>query len=181
MILKSRSPMQEPANYSVVETLRDGRQVEIRAQHPEDRVGLEAAIARMSDETLYHRFFVAKRHFSEKETAYFLNVDFVNHVALVALTTESSKNVIIGAGRYIAVGAGRAEAAFAVIDDCQGQGVGSALMRHLIGLGRKAGLRELVAEVLAENSAMLKVFEKSGLKVSAEREGPYVHVTLRFA
>ena len=103
--------MQEPAKYSVVETLRDGRQIEIRAQRPEDRAGLEAAIARMSDETLYHRFFVVKHHFSEKETAHFLNVDFVNHVALVVLAEESGRRAIVGAGRYIVIEAGRAEEA----------------------------------------------------------------------
>src|SRR3974390_1235883 len=99
--------MQEPANYSVIEKLRDGREVEIRAQRPEDRNGLEAAIARMSDETLYHRFFVVKHHFSEKEAANFLNVDFVNHVALVVLAEEAGKRAIVGAGRYIVVDAGR--------------------------------------------------------------------------
>jgi RimJ/RimL family protein N-acetyltransferase len=173
--------MQQPADFSAIETLRDGREVEIRAQRPEDRSRLEAAVARMSDETLYHRFFVVKHHFSEQETAYFLNIDFVNHVALVVEADESGKRAIVGSGRYIVMDAGRAEASFAVVDEYQGQGVGSALMRHLIGLGRQAGLRELVAEVLAENAAMLKVFEKSGLKMSAEREGPYVHVALRFA
>jgi GNAT superfamily N-acetyltransferase len=172
--------MEDPADFSVRETLRDGREVEIRAQRPADRGALEAAIARMSDETLHRRFFVAKRHFSEKETAQFLNNDFVNQVALVALVKESGKRWIVGAGRYFVIDPGRAEAAFAVIDEYQGQGVGSALMRHLVGLGRQAGLRELVAEVLAENAVMLKVFEKSGLVMSAEREGPYVHVTLRF-
>jgi GNAT superfamily N-acetyltransferase len=173
--------MQEPARYSVIETLRDGREVEIRAQRPDDRTGLEAAIARMSDEILYRRFFVVKHHFSEKEAAYFLNIDFINYVALVVLADESGQTAIIGSGRYIVVDADRAEASFAVVDEYQGQGIGSALMRHLGGLGRQAGLSELVAEVLAENAAMLKVFEKSGLKMSAERDGPYVHVTLRFA
>ena len=71
----------DPANYSVIETLRDGRKVEIRAQRPQDREGLVAAISRMSDETLYHRFFVAKHRLTEKEAAYFLNIDFANHVA----------------------------------------------------------------------------------------------------
>jgi ribosomal protein S18 acetylase RimI-like enzyme len=154
--------------------------VEIRAQRPEDRAGLEAAIARMSDETLYRRFFVVKHDFSEKEAAYFLNIDFVNHVALVVLNDESGKRAIIGSGRYIVIDAGRAEASFAVIDEYQGQGVGSALMRHLVSLGRQTGLRELVAEVMSDNAPMLKVFEKSGLETSAQREGPYVHVRLRF-
>jgi GNAT superfamily N-acetyltransferase len=173
--------MLEPANYSVIETLRDGRKVEIRAQRPDDRGGLEAAVARMSDETLYRRFFAVKHHFSEREAAQFLNVDFVNHVALVVLADEGGKQAIVGAGCYIVIDAGRAEAAFAVIDEHQGRGVGSALMRHLAAIGREAGLRELTAEVLRENTARLKVFEKSGLKMRVQREGQYDHVTLRFA
>jgi GNAT superfamily N-acetyltransferase len=172
--------MLDPANYSVIETLRDGRTVEIRAQRPDDRAGLEAAIARMSDETLHRRFFVVKRHFTEKEAAYFLNIDFVNHVALVAVAGKNGEQTIIGAGRYIAFEAGRAEVAFAVVDEYQGHGVGAALMRHLAAIAREAGLREMIAEVLADNAAMLKVFERSGLKMSAKREGPVVHVTLRF-
>ncbi len=76
---------------------------------------------------------------------------------------------------------GQAEASFAVIDDYPGKGIGAALMRHLAAIGREAGLREFVAEVLSENAPMLKVFERSGLATSAKREGIVVHVTLRLA
>ena len=44
-------------------------------------------------------------------------------------------------------------------------------MRHLATLGREAGLREFVAEVLPENVPMLNVFERSGLAMSTERDG----------
>ena len=73
----------DPSHFSIIETLRNGRRVEIRAQRPQDREDLEAAIARMSDESLYRRFFGARRHFSEKEAEYFLNINFVDQVALV--------------------------------------------------------------------------------------------------
>ena len=172
--------MLEPADYSTTETLRDGRKVEIRAQRPQDRPGLEAAIARMSDETLHRRFFVVKHHFSEEEAAYFLNIDFVNHVALVVVADKNGEQTIIGSGRYLVVEPGRAEVAFAVIDEYQGRGVGAALMRHLAALAKDAGIHELVAEVLADNAPMLKVFERSGLKMSTTREDEVVHVTLRF-
>src|SRR5580704_8816833 len=95
--------MPDPAAYSVIVTLRNGSEIEIRAQHAQDHKDLEAAIVRMSDESLYRRFFVAKRHFSEKEAEYFLNIDFVNHVALVAVAHEKSKQAIVGAGRYVVV------------------------------------------------------------------------------
>jgi hypothetical protein len=54
-------------------------------------------------------------------------------------------------------------------------------MRDLAAISRQGDLRELFAEVLASNAAMLKVFENSGLKVSTERDGTVVHVTLSLA
>jgi RimJ/RimL family protein N-acetyltransferase len=53
-------------------------------------------------------------------------------------------------------------------------------MRHLAILGREAGLRELIAEVLSENVPMLNVFERSGLAMNTRRDGAVVHVTLRY-
>ena len=168
-------------NYSAIETLRDGRAVEIRAQRSQDREGMHAAIARSSSGSLYRRFFAVRREFSEKETDYFLEIDFVNHVALVAVANDAGQPTIVGAGRYVIVGPGQAEVAFAIIDAYQGQGIGSALMRHLAILGREAGLRQFIAEVLSENVPMLNVFERSGLVMSRERDGTVTHVTLSFA
>jgi GNAT superfamily N-acetyltransferase len=72
-----------------------------------------------------------KREFSEKEAQFFVNVDFVNHVALIAVVEEDGKPVIGGGGRYIVVSPGQAEVAFAVVDKYHGQGMGTTLMRHL--------------------------------------------------
>jgi GNAT superfamily N-acetyltransferase len=173
--------MIDAANYSATETLRDGRTVEIRAQRPQDREGMHAAIARISSGSLYRRFFAVRREFLEKETDYFLDIDFVNHVALVVVANEAGQPTIVGGGRYVVVEPGQAEVAFAIIDGYQGLGIGSALMRHLATLGREAGLRELIAEVLSENVPMLNVFERSGLPITTRREGPVVHVTLRYS
>jgi len=105
-------------------------------------------------------------------------VDFVDHVALVAVLDEEGRRVIAGGGRYVVFQPGKAEVAFTVVDQYQGLGIGAALMHHLAVIARSAGLRELVAEVLPDNVSMLKVFEKSGLRVSAKRESRVVHVTL---
>ena len=173
--------MMDLVNYSATETLRDGRAIEIRAQRSQDREGMQAAIARSSSASLHRRFFAVRREFSEKETDYFLDIDFVNHVALVAVANDAGQPTIVGGGRYVVIQPGQAEVAFAIIDAYQGQGIGSALMRHLAILGRAAGLREFIAEVLSENVPMLNVFERSGLAMSAKREGAVVHVTLLFA
>jgi GNAT superfamily N-acetyltransferase len=167
------------ANYSKIESLRDGRRCEIRALRPEDRDGMLAAVGRIGTESLYRRFFGVKREFSEKETAFFINVDFVDHVALVAVVQEDGKPVIVAGGRYVVAGPGKAEVAFAVIDEYQGQGIGTTLMRHLVSIARHAGLRELVADVLPDNNQMLGVFQNCGLAMSTKRQSGNLHVTLQ--
>jgi GNAT superfamily N-acetyltransferase len=171
--------MLEAAKYSAVETTRDGRRLEIRALTPRDQAGLSTAVDRSSAQSLYTRFFGAKRSFSDREVDFFLNVDFANHVALVAVVEESGHAAIVAGGRYIVQQSGAAEIAFVVIDDYQKQGIGVALLRHLAILGRGAGVKEFTAEVLPENIPMLKTFEKSGLKMSTKREQGTVHVTLQ--
>jgi GNAT superfamily N-acetyltransferase len=172
--------MNDTSHYSAFETLPDGQTIEVRAQRPEDRAAIRAAIARTSAESLYHRFFAVKRDFSEKEVHYFLDIDFVKHVALVAVADENGQPAIVGGCRYIVVQPGVAEISFSVIDAYQGRGVGSALMRHIAALARNAGLKELVAEVLADNAHMLQVFEHSGLAMSTRLAGTTVDVSLRF-
>lgn len=171
--------MPDLATYSAVETLRDGREATIRALKPSDRADLEAAASRVSDVSLYRRFFAVKRHFSEKEKTAFIDVDFVDQVALVALVDENGRMAIVGGGRYVVIEPGRAEVAFVIIDQYQGLGLGTALLRHLIAIARNAGLHELVAEVLPENAPMLEVFEHSGLPTGAVRERGVVHVSMR--
>jgi GNAT superfamily N-acetyltransferase len=166
------------AEYSAIERLRGGQTMLVRALLPADRAGMLAAVERTSAESLYRRFFAPKRIFSEREIAFFLNVDFISHVALAAALEEDGRQVIVGGGRYIVSQPGRAEVAFAVDDDHQNMGIATHLMRHLVIIARAAGLAELVAEVLSDNAPMLKVFERCGLAMTTRREAGVLHVTL---
>jgi GNAT superfamily N-acetyltransferase len=168
-------------SYAAIEMLRDGRELTIRALKPDDRTDLLAAVGKMSPQSLQRRFFSAKRHFSEEEIAYFGEVDFVRHVALVAEAREEGRDLIVGGARYIVVRPEAAEIAFAVIDQYQGKGIGASLMRHLVKLARDAGLKELFAEVLSENVAMMSVFEKSGLSPKVKHVGQVLHVTFELS
>jgi hypothetical protein len=71
--------MVEAATCSAVETLCDGRRVDIRALRQDDRNELLAAVGRTSLESLYRRFFHVKRGFTEQETAYLLFCWQVRH------------------------------------------------------------------------------------------------------
>jgi RimJ/RimL family protein N-acetyltransferase len=167
-----------PATYSAQERLRDDRPVEIRALRPDDEAGMLAAIGRTGTESLQRRFFVPKRGFSEKEKAFFMNIDFINHVALVAVIDEDGRPAIVGGSRYVVTRPGEAEVAFVVIDGYQGQGIGALLTRHLMGLARAAGLKELVADVLPENMAMRKVLGKFGFRTARSLDPQVIHLSL---
>src|SRR6516165_9690909 len=171
--------MTQAAAYSIVETLRDGRSVVIRALKPEDRSAMLSAVGRVSAQSLYRRFFGPKRGFSETEVDFFVNVDFIKHVALVASVEESGKETVIGAGRYIVTEPGSAEVAFAVVDEYQGKGIGTALLKNLLLIARERRLERLVAEVLPENAPMLAMFDKCGFVAKRSRGAVHVALDLR--
>lgn len=173
--------MSQAQNYTASELLRDGRRVTIRALKPDDEAGLTEAVEGLSAASLHRRFFAVKRNFSDREKDFFLRVDFVNHVALVAEIADGPQLRIIGGARYVVGSPGSAEIAFAIVDAFQGQGLGTLLMRHLRTIARAAGLSTFVAEVLAENAAMLKVFEKSGLELQTKRDAGVVHVQMKIS
>src|SRR5258707_12535605 len=109
---------------------------------------LDALIAagnRNSGQSLYLRVFAVRHSLTESEVAFFLNVDFVNHVALAAVVEEGGRPVIAGSGRYVLVQPGKAEVALAVFDQYQAQGIGAALMHHLAAIALSAGPGELIA------------------------------------
>ena len=158
------------AEYLALEVLRNDRSVRIRALKPSDRASMLSAVGRIGDAGLYRRFFAPKHHFTEREIAYFVDVDFIAHVALVAELEEGGAPMIAGGGRYIVSAPGSAEMAFAVDDVHQGLGIGSLLMRHLAAIAEGAGLQTLKAEVLADNAPMLAVFKRSGLPLTLTRD-----------
>jgi hypothetical protein len=62
--------MSKASNYSSIELLRDGRQMEIRSVRPDDRTELLEAVARSSSETLYRRFFGVRRNLLTKRLTF---------------------------------------------------------------------------------------------------------------
>ena len=106
----------------------------------------------------------------------FTQVDHHDRVAFVALLGEK----IIAVGRYErAPGTDEAEVAFVVADEHQGRGIGSVLLEHLAAAGRERGIKRFNAVVLAENSAMVRVFREAGYETKRHLE--YGEVTLEFS
>jgi GNAT superfamily N-acetyltransferase len=166
--------------YSQRDRLLDGRPVLVRAIRPEDKAILREGFHRLSPQSVYHRFFQAKKDLNETELRYLTEVDFESHVALLAILDEEDPGLGIGVGRYIVEpGTRSAEVAFTVDEDHHGLGVGTLLLNHLARIARAQGLEEFRAYVLAENRAMLEVFENAGFPLERRLEGNVIMATLR--
>jgi GNAT superfamily N-acetyltransferase len=160
--------------------LADGGSLLVRAIRPDDKARLADHFAHLGQQSVRHRFFGAKRELTPRDLADYTELDFVNDVGLVATLRERGEERIVGVGRYFAEGP-RAEVAFAVVDAHQGRGIGTVLLDRLARIARAQGIEELHAEVLADNTAMLQVFRRSGFDVHERRYDGAVHVSFAIA
>jgi RimJ/RimL family protein N-acetyltransferase len=170
--------------YQAHELLKDGTEVTVCAIRPEDGPSILEAFSKLDSESIYRRFFSPKKELSPSELKQLTTVDFDRVVALVVTAKTPDGEAVIAGGRYAAESGDRpqfAELAFLTADTHQGRGIASLLLRHLVKLGRDAGLSRFEADVLAENESMMKVFRRSGLSMTQRREGGVIHITLSLA
>ncbi len=170
------------AEYQVAEILRNGCPLTIRAIRPDAKQLLLDAFHQLQESSIRLRFFGLKKQVTVAELKWATEVDFRRHVALLACVEENEQQRVIGAARYIAhqdpSPASTAEVAFAVEEDYHGQGVATLLLKHLVSIARAQGVGSFEAEVLPENKAMLRVFERSGLSVDCTASVDSVRVTM---
>jgi len=140
------------------------RSVCIRPVTHEDRERILEGLRAMSPETSYRRFFTPTFYPSEAELQYLTEVDGTSHVALGAVDCERSGNPGIGVARYVCLEADPsvAEAAIVVVDDYQGQGIGSMLLSTLSRYAGERGVETFRGYVLADNTAVLQYFQALG-------------------
>jgi len=156
--------------------LINGAIARIRPVRPEDEAALNDLYDRLSERTLYLRFFTASRLSAGQDVAKLIRTDPARHAALQ----------VVLAGRVVAVAGyerlddpADAEVAFVVDDSCQGLGIGTLLFEHLATAAAAQGVRRFVAETLLENARMLHVFRDAGLPVTTRTDpGGTVHVEL---
>ncbi len=165
-----------PPHWEADVIVADGGTVHLRPIRPSDAEALVRFHAGLSPRTRYLRYFSAYPRIPERDLYRFTHVDHHDRVALVALLGGE----IIAVGRYErAKDTDEAEVAFVVADAHQGRGIGSVLLEHLAAAAREVGLKRFNAIVLAENTAMIRVFRDAGYETTRHLE--YGEVTLEFA
>jgi RimJ/RimL family protein N-acetyltransferase len=155
------APLAEEESGSV--ELLDATSVAYHAIAPENASALQRFHHRLSERSIYLRFFAAKPELSDRKAGYFTNVDGINRFALVAVDPERPQE-IIGVVSFDREGTTeRAEYAAAVEDRWQGRGLGLALTRRLIDAALKRDIRVFTGVLLPENTRMLNLLRDLGL------------------
>ncbi len=91
-------------------------------------------------------------------------IDYDREIALVAdLVKRDGSHQILGIGRLVKEHAAN-EAEFSVLisDPWQGKGLGTALLKLLVRIGREERLQRIVGRIASENLMMKKVSEEAG-------------------
>ena len=168
--------------YAFEERLKNSAEVTVRAVRSDDGEKIRRAFKGLERETVYTRFFGYKADVTDQELRRITEADFKGDAALLVTIGSGEEEIVIGGASYFGVDARSevrsAEMAFTVEEDYQGLGVGTCLMRHLVGLAQSKGLTRLEADVLVRNVPMLNVFRRSGLPLTLRRDGDVFHIAL---
>jgi acetyltransferase len=154
--------------------------VSVRPIRPED-IDLETDFAhKLSRETRYNRFLSAGVKLTPALLEKFTRIDFSRDMALIASTTVEGVETAIGVARYARLADGvTCEFAITIADAWQRRGIGKRLLAMLIDSARAHRVKRLIGEVLATNTAMLKLASSLGFGVDFHPEaGELRRVTL---
>ncbi|MBM3879730.1 MAG: GNAT family N-acetyltransferase [Verrucomicrobia bacterium] len=161
--------------------LNDGTQINFRPIHPTDEPRMRELFYALSQQTIYYRFMSFSKIIPRKQIQEFVYIDHRHDVTIVGTVPEAHGEEFIAVGSYyLDPKSNMAEVAFVVQDHWQNRGIGTYLLRYLMRIARRNGIRGFTAEVLTDNKAMQAVFNKSNTKIKTRFAGNVVSYEMAF-
>ena len=170
-----------PEKIACSHRFKDSLTVRFRAIKPSDEEDMRRLFYRFSDQAVYYRYFSPIKTMPHRKMQEYVNVDYRNTMSIVAIVDESGVEKIIGEARYVKTqGEPFADTAFIVDEQYQGMGISTYLFNLLIRAAREEGIAGFKADVLENNRAMLKVYEKALYPVQTVLSGGVYKITIPF-
>ncbi|MBF0214610.1 MAG: GNAT family N-acetyltransferase [Magnetococcales bacterium] len=162
--------------------LNNGQLITFRSSRPTDWKAIKKMLYSLSEGTVYRRFMSHVKRFPFNRVKNFTFIDQRRDVVVVGVIADGKNEWVVAIGGYNVEdgAANRAEVAFLVRDEWQGQGIGTFMMRHLTNMARNVGLAGVTAETLMDNRPMQAVLEKCGFSVHTRIDGETVHFDIDF-
>jgi acyl-CoA hydrolase len=167
-----------PGQWEANHTFEHGARVFFRPIKATDEDLMKDLFYRLSEQTVYQRFFRPLKSMPHRGLVHFVHIDYSHEMAIIGIVQDKEKperEEIICVGRYYLNRPSTiAEVSYLVRDDYQRQGIGSYLVRYLARIARQSGVEGFVAEVLPDNSPAMKILHKLGFPVETiVSEGNY--------
>ncbi|MEE4358783.1 MAG: GNAT family N-acetyltransferase [Desulfococcaceae bacterium] len=167
--------------YKTRSTLKNGKSMSVRPILPSDEFAYRNFFYSLKEETVYFRFFQKIRVFShEMAQKQWAAVDYRKNISLIGLVRFKNHKEIVAVGTYAESDDNRAEIAFVVRDDFQGQGIASFLLEELEKIAKENRFRGFSALVLPENKSMIRVFQKKYPDAKMKMEDGNIAVIMDF-
>lgn len=180
-IYVTRSAHLYPSHIFHTKRFKGGNDIRFRSMKPSDEEAMRRFFYRCTREMIFYRFFYSIKTMSHDKMQEYVNVDYEREVSIVGFGGEKGDGRIIAEARLIQEETSNfGEVAFLIDAPYQGMGVASYLLGLLIIEARKRGLAGLTAQVLAENQAMIKVFEKTKLPLKTNLDSGVYQVKISF-
>ncbi|MGE5755786.1 MAG: GNAT family N-acetyltransferase, partial [Planctomycetaceae bacterium] len=173
-----------PTQYIAPWTARNGLTVTIRPIRPEDEPLVVRFHEKLSEDSVYLRFFQTlklSRRIAHERLTRVCFIDFNREMALVAerYDPETGEREIIGMGRLSRLyGKNEAEFSLEVRDGFQRCGLGTEILRRLVAIGRDEQMQCISAVVLPQNKGMLRVCDKLGFQTQYDERDRLVRAEL---
>ena len=149
----------------------------IRALRHGDVATVARLFARLGERSRRARFNGPKPRLTQTEVAQLAAVD-TRRQALVAYVDGDPQPVALG---HLVRDGSSAEVAFAVADEYQRQGIGSALAAELVAAARAAGITEVTALVSTDNDAAVRVLRRVAKRLEIRFDGPELSIRAAIA
>jgi len=149
-------------------SLRDGREVTLRAIVEADTAEIVQAFERLSAESRYYRFMQYKKRLDGAALERGVHPHPGSEFAFVVTTPAADGIDIVGAGQYVGAGKGHdktCEFAITVAEDWRGNGLATRLLSSLVRRARRDGYETMEGWVIAQNAPMLAVARKLRFKI----------------
>lgn len=173
-----------PVHLIDVVRVASGRGVTVRPVLPQDGEVQRAFFRALSGEARYNRFMTRLNDLPEALLERFSQVDYRDHLALLAVVFVGSQEIMVGEARYVldARDPATCELAIAVADAWAGSGLARLLLDRLEGAAARSGVRRMAADTLVSNGPMLGLARRAGYAVSAHpRDATLVRLEKRLA
>jgi putative acetyltransferase len=163
--------MPYPKEWKKEIALKNGQRVFLRPELATDTEMLWEMFSTLSKKSLAN---LVKPFTRERIKSWTSNIDYDKNLPILALIQEGRKQRIIGSASLSFHSAEafrhKAELGVTVHDDYQNLGLGTVMVKHLLEIARKKGLKKVYLLVNTDNSRAICVYEKCGFRIEGKLE-----------